>query len=372
MQVFPLKRFRIMDSRVVGKSERKSKMIFSCLVPVYNIDRVILDKCIDSILTQTFLDFEVVIVDDGSSPETGLICDNYANKDKRIRVIHQDNQGLSGARNTAVAAARGEWLVHIDGDDWVEPNMLKRFYDAIENNNNLDIIFSGYQVTNNNRTIRYLLRNKHILEKPYIELKSVILCSILSNGPEFKDIALNTTWGKAFRKTFIYSNDLSFNTELRRVQDIPYSLEAFYKAQNICYLDDALFNYRLDNESLSRSYNDKTYDRMKKTASVCLRFANDHKDIEGLYESACTFVLRCFKIIIKNDFMSKQNPQNKKLRKERFLKALASEPFTTAFLNCNYNSWNPLDRLEAHMIVSGKFNQLDLYNKIRSLLRKFK
>lgn len=347
-------------------------MKFSCLVPVYNVDRVFLDKCIDSILAQTFFDFEIIIVDDGSSSEIGLICDNYMRRDERIRVIHQDNQGLSGARNTAVKAAKGDWLVHIDGDDWVEPNMLQSFHNTIINNKNIDIICSGYQVTNNKQTVQYLLKDKQIIERSYSELRPIILCSILSNGPEFKDLALNTTWGKAFRKEFVAVNDLTFNTDLRRAQDIPYNLEAFYKAQSFYYIDEALFNYRLNNESLSRSYNDKTYDRLKKTAFVCLRFADDHKDIEGLYESACNFVLRCFKIIIKNDFMSKHNPQNKKLRKERFLEALTTEPFKTAFSNCNYNSWNPFDRIEALMIISGKFNQLDLYYKTRSLLRKFK
>ena len=92
------------------------KVSLSVIVPVYNVERY-LDECVQSILGQDYRDFEVILVDDGSTDQSGAICDGYAQKDTRVRVIHQKNGGQSAARNKGVAAARGEWLAFVDSDD---------------------------------------------------------------------------------------------------------------------------------------------------------------------------------------------------------------------------------------------------------------
>lgn len=96
---------------------------FSIIVPVYKVEQY-LDRCIQSILKQTFTDFEVILVDDGSPDNCGVICDNYAAKDDRIVVLHQINQGLSAARNNGLDIARGEYICFVDSDDWIEHEML--------------------------------------------------------------------------------------------------------------------------------------------------------------------------------------------------------------------------------------------------------
>ncbi|MCI7728300.1 MAG: glycosyltransferase, partial [Bacteroidales bacterium] len=95
----------------------------SIIVPVYNVE-LYLSKCIDSILAQSFTDWECILVDDGSKDSSGKICDEYALKDTRIKVIHQTNKGVSVARQVGIDNASGEYSIHIDPDDWVEPNML--------------------------------------------------------------------------------------------------------------------------------------------------------------------------------------------------------------------------------------------------------
>lgn len=99
----------------------------SIIVPVYKAEKT-LDKCITSILSQTFTDFELLLIDDGSPDGSGIICDHYALKDERIRVIHKSNGGVSSARQTGVDVARGEYSIHVDPDDWVEPEMLQELY----------------------------------------------------------------------------------------------------------------------------------------------------------------------------------------------------------------------------------------------------
>ena len=98
-------------------------LTLSVIVPIYNIEKF-LPCCIDSVLAQKFTDWELILVDDGSKDSSSSICDAYAAKDDRIRVIHKSNGGLTSARNAGLAIASGEWIMHLDGDDWVEPDML--------------------------------------------------------------------------------------------------------------------------------------------------------------------------------------------------------------------------------------------------------
>ena len=95
----------------------------SIIVPVYNVEQY-LDKCIKSILNQTFKDFELILVDDGSIDNSGEICDEYAKKDSRVKVIHKKNGGLAAARNTGLIIARGDYVGFVDSDDWIEPRYV--------------------------------------------------------------------------------------------------------------------------------------------------------------------------------------------------------------------------------------------------------
>ena len=100
----------------------------SVIVPVYNVEKL-LQRCIDSILAQTFTDFELLLIDDGSKDKSGEICDEYAANDDRIIVIHKDNGGVAEARNAGLRAARGELIGFVDADDWLAPEMYAILYD---------------------------------------------------------------------------------------------------------------------------------------------------------------------------------------------------------------------------------------------------
>lgn len=105
----------------------------SVVVPVYKVEKFI-SRCVDSVLCQTFADFELILVDDGSPDGCGKICDEYAKKDSRIKVIHKSNGGLSDARNVGIDTATGDWLMFLDSDDWLHPETIKNLYDeAIKN-----------------------------------------------------------------------------------------------------------------------------------------------------------------------------------------------------------------------------------------------
>ena len=109
----------------------------SVIIPVYNVE-LYLPKCIDSILCQTYTDFELLLIDDGSSDASGKICDMYKENDNRIRVCHKKNEGVSKARNLALNNALGEFVIFVDSDDWIEPNTFELVLNQLEN---FDIFF---------------------------------------------------------------------------------------------------------------------------------------------------------------------------------------------------------------------------------------
>ena len=103
----------------------------SIIVPIYKVEDYI-RECIDSILAQTYPDFELILVDDGSPDSCGRICDDYAKRDNRIKVVHKVNGGLTSARNAGLEVAKGEWIMHVDGDDWIEPDMIESLIEAAQ------------------------------------------------------------------------------------------------------------------------------------------------------------------------------------------------------------------------------------------------
>ena len=114
----------------------------SIIVPVYNIENYI-RFCVESILDQTYESFELILVDDGSPDNCGRICDEYAEKDVRIKVIHKENGGLTSARNAGLSVAKGDWIMHVDGDDWIEPDMIESLIETAKATE-ADLVFGDY------------------------------------------------------------------------------------------------------------------------------------------------------------------------------------------------------------------------------------
>ena len=113
--------------------------MISVIIPVYNVEKF-LAECVDSVLAQTYTDWEAILVDDGATDASGAMCDAYAAKDPRIRVIHRENGGLSAARNTGLKAARGEYVYFLDSDDYIEPDTLALLLETAEREQ-ADVVF---------------------------------------------------------------------------------------------------------------------------------------------------------------------------------------------------------------------------------------
>ena len=202
----------------------------SIIVPVYKTERY-LCRCIDSILAQTYTDFELLLVDDGSPDNSSKICDEYAALDPRVRVFHKTNGGASSARNQGLAMAKGKWIAFCDSDDWTYPSWLNIF--GFENSDRWDLLCQGF------RSLK--IRNGFEEIKEY----GVDFAGDVRTGIQvFSDNnILGYLWNKAFKREIIESNGLSFDENIKFKEDEVFILKYLCFAKNVKSLNDIGYFY---------------------------------------------------------------------------------------------------------------------------------
>ena len=209
--------------------------LVSVIVAVYNIEEY-LPRCVDSILAQTYRNLEIILVDDGSKDQSGSICDSYAEKDRRIKVIHKKNGGLSDARNAGMDAATGEYIGFVDGDDWIEPDMYRAMYFACEKEKAQAAVCRYKQITKSG-IIDGSAGNSVSLSRD--EALEIYVC-----GDE-RYLIYNSVWSKLFARDLV--EDMRFPVG-KNSEDIMFTTRAFCRMERLVYLDEAYYNYVLDRE----------------------------------------------------------------------------------------------------------------------------
>ena len=212
----------------------------SVIVPVYNTEQY-LRRCIDSVLAQTYQDFELLLIDDGSTDSSGAICDEYAARDSRVRVFHKVNGGVSSARNVGLDNARGEWVTFVDSDDYIEENFLKSF----EGNLDADLVVGNTVLI----TLPAGNRTKHhcIPFGCYKDIEHFI-SSYLSES------ILRVPWGKMYKTGHL--SDLRFNENVRIGEDLIFNLQYFQNVLKISVLNNGIhkssYVYMNPNDSVKK------------------------------------------------------------------------------------------------------------------------
>ncbi len=210
--------------------------LISVIVTAYNIEQY-LNRCMDSLLKQTWNNLEIILVDDGSTDGTGQICDSYAETYQKVKVIHQENAGPSVARNSGVAIADGEYIGYVDGDDWVEPSMYEEMLKACLEHK-ADIAICSYREVGEGCAESHPLGN-------VIPLSRQEALEWYISGHEQYHI-YHSVWSKLFRRDVIA--DIRFPAG-RKSEDIMYTTWALTKAEKCVFLDTAYYNYMTDRES---------------------------------------------------------------------------------------------------------------------------
>lgn len=218
--------------------------MISVIVPVYNVE-MFLDRCIESLLKQNYKDEEIILVDDGSTDNSGMICERWAEKDSRIIVVHQENKGLSGARNTGISKAKGDYLAFVDSDDFVEPEYLEKMYQRIVEND-ADIVFCNYRFTDEKGKETNDRFYSHFSSDRVLDGYDVLMLFENKSYFTFFDVC----WNKLYKRKLFAA--VEFPEGISRIEDISIMPYIYHKAKRICAIEDVLYNYVCREASLSR------------------------------------------------------------------------------------------------------------------------
>ncbi|MEH7076819.1 glycosyltransferase family 2 protein [Neobacillus drentensis] len=228
----------------------------SVVIPVYNVESY-LQRCVDSILNQTFQDFEIILINDGSKDNSGQICDEYAQKDKRIKVIHKKNARVSAARNDGIKIAKGKYLSFIDSDDWIEPEMYQVMVNKAEELN-LDVIMCDYKKKSNNYEYK---RTQPIREGYYSkdDIKNELFrCLIMFENIEFPPTISN--WVCLFNIKFLKRNNLYYDEDIHYCEDSILGSKIMYHAASFYYFKNHYYyNYFYNPASTTNTYNENKW-----------------------------------------------------------------------------------------------------------------
>ena len=241
---------RVKNVIILGKEKGFMTEKITVIVPVYNVENY-LNKCLDSIIKQTYKNLEIIVVNDGSTDNSGTICQEYAQKDERIVYIEKENGGLSDARNAGLERMTGSYVTFVDSDDWIELDYVETLYTKIIEYQ-ADIAVGNYYSFNESEGMFYF----HILGDSYYEkvYDNVSIFENLYESQEMKSFALISAWGKLYKAGLF--EQLRF--DIGKLGEDGYLNQKIYLlAEKIVYIHKGIYSYRIRNNSLSRTWTEK-------------------------------------------------------------------------------------------------------------------
>ncbi len=220
--------------------------LISIIIPVYNVERY-LEKCLNSVLEQTYQNIEIILVNDGSTDNSLKICEGYSEKDKRVHIVQQRNAGLSAARNVGIKNAKGKYFMFIDSDDWIDKNMVKSLYNSLKKFN-VKLACCGKVVYESENTFY----KRGLLEDQILDIKDIIRLSAFD-----KDVGI-AAWGKMYDREIF--NNLKF-PEGEIHEDVAIMYRIFDKCQRVFVLGNSYYYYyRFNGTGISKSEYSNKFD----------------------------------------------------------------------------------------------------------------
>lgn len=313
----------------IYRAEYKTNTL-SFIVPVYNVEEY-LEMCLQSLQNQTINDFEVILINDGSTDRSGLICEKYAQDDCRFKIIYQENMGLAAARNTGQKVASGKWISFVDSDDWIETTYIEKLLPYMDQDYEL-IFFQYDEIYRNHRKPYRSTDKKYILSpKDFKMLEQDSIDTGIGNRISFLKPYRAQAWTKIYRKDFLDKNSLSANPKLRRSQDVMFNLEVYNYASKGILIPEVLYHYRMVESSLSHQYNKYQISRLTclmEEMGKYLESSQKMQEYQMLYNKRIVLTLVNFCLL---DYCHPKNPQKYCQRRKMFLEKRKDIPFYSVY-----------------------------------------
>ena len=337
-------------------------MILSFVVAIYNVEAY-LEECLSSLASQKMPDMEVYLVDDGSTDSSGEICDRYAACDPRFHVIHQQNQGLSAARNAGLDRAKGEWVFFVDGDDVVEADFTAQLH--FEEYRGSDLVFLGYTMLRNgkmeNAAYPKCARGRLSPENQSLAVRSLLNEKALSNDDWIPSrLLICVPWAKLYRLEFLNEHHLRFDTAVRFPEDELFNFQV-HMQNPVCYADPVnsyIYRLLMGGPSASERYRPNIVPSCKYVAKAMVRELEAAEKMELYSDDLKHLHILVLRRCCKLDFLNPNNPKPYRKKRREFL-ALRNEPeFSASFHNVDLSNYGLMARIR---VLLTKYRCFGLY-----------
>lgn len=307
----------------------------SAVVPVYKVEGY-LGQLIESLQNQTLSDIQIILVDDGSPDRSGQICDEYAAKDSRIKVIHKQNGGVGAARNDGLAAVEGEWVYFCDSDDFLELDALEKLVSAGEEHQ-AEVVYGDVAMLSGEKVQRmhfhkeaFVTDDRKVLDQLVMTVFGRKYCYLPPEGGPAAS-CYGGPWNKIVRREVLERENFQFDLTVKGIcDDLLYSIHLFAAAKRVAYVPTVIYNYRLLGNSITHTYKANILEINAAIFAAWEAFMSRYGQDGQFRQSFHVFVIRRLKATLGLYFFSGKNPKPKKEQYQELKNLLASEPYCTA------------------------------------------
>lgn len=359
--------------RVKRRDEVKNLNIkVSVVMPVYHVTREALKKSVESVINQTYKDWELIIVDDGNEEEYIEDIIPYEQKNKRITIIRQNNSGVSVARNAGVQKAIGEWIIFIDSDDWMEENQIETLL-AYAERHNAECVIGNTRIAWGEKVFRNkdMSENEIVVEKEHIQ-DLLITLSLreyykVEYGKElYNKIAV--PWGRIYKKSIIQENGVAFIPGIHPAEDTLFNLHYWKHCKKVIFINQFLHCYQMSATGVTRNYNSKYLTVILTYLKETEKFWEGNQNLGPCYFNA-------LKSLISLYYFHPANPDTHKKRCYDFMEIMKDKRFHRAVYGKKKDYYSKWDKVLCTVIKCRFYFLLELKAllapAIKKTLRKF-
>ncbi len=349
----------------------------SIVIPVYKVEKYI-GVCIESVQNQTLKDIELILVDDGSPDKSGEICDQYASKDDRIKVIHKKNGGVGQARNDGLDLATGEWIIFCDSDDWLETNALEELVKSGEKSQ-ADIVFGDVNLVYGDK-----VKNIKFYKEPFVTSDRAIIDKLIEadfcktycfdspkEGPAF---GYGGPWNKIVRRQMLLDHNIRFDLRVKGIfDDILYTAHIFACAKSVQYLHTTVYNYRQLSSSITHGFKENLFEINAAIFNAWQEFMERYGQNEKFQKPYYAMVIRRFRSLFDYYFFHEKNKKKLSQQLHELKTVIKSEPYQVAIREADNNMLNNrMDKLLQKVAKSSSPRLIWLAIKMYGLGMKIK
>lgn len=345
------------------------KALVSIVVPCYNVEAY-LPKCVDSLIGQTYRNIEIILVDDGSPDTSGAVCDQYAAKDKRVKVIHKKNGGLVSARNDGYDAATGDWIMYVDGDDWIDADTCEKMMNAARQyGEDIDIIFWKCSVELGDKSI------KGKWEWPCRDTEKLYKdddCKELARNTLVYKAGIATAYCKMIRADYARQFKIRHDDRLKQgAEGLEFSLRAFYYARKALFVNAYSYHYLFNPNSISKKVDERNTQYLIDCFNVIQedieKFDNRQSFTKALYQRVVYVIIA----IAMSTYFHPANKDSLTTKIRKYSDVINNNAlFKASVYKCDTDGMDKLRKITLFFIRAKMYFMLHFISKAKQIMLK--